>query len=577
MGNIYLEPIRHVYIDDETKEEFKSVTTVISELETEFQSDIIAEAIEKQSPERKKEKYKGLTKQQILDYWEEENRVANEYGTKIHNILETYLKKKKFYFPTDVEEQEIINAYDELNIDLGFKYYCERILFHRKYKIAGMTDHIVDVEPDFFDVNDYKGLAIDTPIFTDSGWKTMGSLCKKDKVYDKDGELCGIKNLSTIKYKKCYKINFNNNESIVSDFEHRWLISFVREKKVKDILMTTEELYHYISKFKLLPKKHSWNIPKIKISEPLKNNQINLPIDPYVLGIWLGDGNSADSKITNMNSKIWDEIEHRGYKLGKDVSGGSSGKAETKTIFELLPKLRGLNLLFNKHLPEIYLLSSYEQRLDLLRGFMDSDGYYNKTRGRFVMSTTKKWQVDATVQLLSSLGIKTTVISAKKYCNNKIFPGYDVCFTTKINPFLCRNTEINFRSLNNRWEYKNIMSVEEVDSVPTRCIEVDSKSNTFLYGYTFSVTHNTNKVINYYSPYGNKLLKPVNFLDDCQYNLYALQLSIYAYFYEVETGKRCRQMRLLYYDRILKKFQIIPVPYMKMEAIAILENYIKNV
>ena len=242
MGNIYLEPIRHVYIDDETKEEFKSVTTVISELETEFQSDIIAEAIEKQSPERKKEKYKGLTKQQILDYWEEENRVANEYGTKIHNILETYLKKKKFYFPTDVEEQEIINAYDELNIDLGFKYYCERILFHRKYKIAGTTDHIVDIEPDFFTVNDYK----------------------------------------------------------------------------------------------------------------------------------------------------------------------------------------------------------------------------------------------------------------------------------------------------------------------------------------------TNRVINYYSPYGNKLLKPVNFLDDCQYNVYALQLSIYAYFYEVETGKRCRQMRLLYYDRILKKFQIIPVPYMKMEAIAILENYIKK-
>jgi len=91
MGKIYLEPIRHVYIDSDTNEEYKSVTTVLSTLEEEFPAKDIAKAIQKQSDDRKKEKYIGLTDNQILNLWEEENKVANEYGTKIHNLL---FKKK---------------------------------------------------------------------------------------------------------------------------------------------------------------------------------------------------------------------------------------------------------------------------------------------------------------------------------------------------------------------------------------------------------------------------------------------------------------------------------------------------
>lgn len=156
MGKIYLEPIRHVYINSETKEEYKSVTTVLSMLEEEFPAKKIARAIQNQSDSKKKEKYIGLNENEILLMWEEENRIANEYGTKIHNLLEDYLKRNKFYFPKNDEEREILNSYDELNIDLGTRYYCEKILFSEKYKIAGMSDHIVDIESDYFIVNDYK-------------------------------------------------------------------------------------------------------------------------------------------------------------------------------------------------------------------------------------------------------------------------------------------------------------------------------------------------------------------------------------------------------------------------------------
>ena len=139
--------------------------------------------------------------------------------------------------------------------------------------------------------------------------------------------------------------------------------------------MTTSEIYEYLNILNKSGKKWSQKLPKIKISKSLNNKKLELPIDPYVLGVWLGDGNSIDSKITNMNSDIWSEIEKRGYTVGQDVSQGGAGKASTRTIFNILKILRNLNLLQNKHIPDIYLQSSYEQRLDLLRGFMDADGY----------------------------------------------------------------------------------------------------------------------------------------------------------------------------------------------------------
>jgi hypothetical protein len=438
--------------------------------------------------------------------------------------------------------------------------YPEKIMFSEEYELAGMSDLIIEhTKTNTFSVGDYKGLPVETPILTDSGWKTMGTISTSDKVYDMDGNLTRILHTSDIKNKKCYEIKFDNGETIVSDFEHRWL-----NKTFKDVVMTTEEVYHYINN---LNRRDFNKIPKIKIAKPLNNQRINLPIDPYVLGVWLGDGSSACSMITNMNENIWKEIKKRGYRVGEDVSQGGAGKASTRNIFGIRNKLKELNLLNNKHIPEIYLLSSYEQRLDLLRGFMDADGYYNKSRKRFVMTTTRKSHVESTIKIVSSLGIKVTVIPCKKKCNGKVFQGYDVCFSTdNLNPFLCRNQSgIEYGKQNNR-DFKNIVSVNEVESTPTRCIEVESKTKTFLYGHTLSVTHNTNKKFNFYSPYGKWLLAPFDYLSECQYSVYTIQLSVYALMHEMETGMKCRDMFVLYWDRETLSFIKVPIMYMKTVA-----------
>jgi hypothetical protein len=355
----------------------------------------------------------------------------------------------------------------------------------------------------------------------------MGTLTKSDKVYDKDGDLVDIMNISQVKSKKCLKIKFDNNEEIISDFEHRWLVHTRYGGIIKEMVMTTQEIKDYND---ALIKRESHKILKIENAKPLNNTFIKLSIDPYVLGMWLGDGHSVDAKITQSNQVVWDEIKKRGYTVGDDLSQGGAGKATTRTVFGLQNELRCLGLLSNKHVPDIYLSSSYEQRLDLLRGLMDSDGTYNKRRKRFVMETTRESQVDYYVEIIASLGIKPTKSSFNKKFNGKVIKCYRVDFTTsEFNPFLCRNQDVTLTPKTNKRLYRNIVSVEEVESVPTKCIEVDSPSSTFLCGKSLLVTHNTNKAKNFeVHSYTTPMLPPFEDQMDTALGHYKIQLPLYG-------------------------------------------------
>ena len=130
-----------------------------------------------------------------------------------------------------------------------------------------------------------------------------------------------------------------------------------------------------------------------------------------------------------------------------------------------------------------------------------------------------------------------------KYCNNKIVKGFDICFTTEINVFLCRNQDISFKT-NNEHKYRRIVKIEKIDSVPTRCIEVNSPTHTFLVGKSFIPTHNTNKEL--FNNFGGKKLKLVgqNLLED-NFNKYQLQLSFYQILLE-EIGYKVKARILVW-------------------------------
>ena len=87
----------------------------------------------------------------------------------------------------------------------------------------------------------------------------------------------------------------------------------------------------------------------------------------------------------------------------------------------------------------------------------------------------------------------------------------------------------------------------------------------------------TNKKINYVSDYGKWLKPPLTYLSDCQYNMYGLQMSIYAYMFQMETGKKVGRLCLIYLNPEKNyEFELIPVPYMGLEAKKVLDFWVKK-
>ena len=495
-------------------------------------------------------KYFRMTPEQILESWKKISDEACEHGTFTHECGESL-----FYYMTGQIDKILPGFKDRLTEDGGFmllypkeeaagkfyedipecivpilaetKVYDEELGYSGTFDILFYYDATLDgknPEKSGLMVMDWKGLDITTPIFTlNKGWQTMGSVEVGDVVYDKMGMPTKILHTSTVHNKKCYKVKFDNNVEIIADYDHRWEITYGGYNKNKVDIMTTEELFNYCNKIK--GHRIQGTIPRVVINKPLISSNNDFEIDPYVFGVWLGDGHSSCGMVTNMYDEIFDEITKRGFTVGNDVSQGGAGKAKTKTIHGLRTLLNKYNLLNNKHLPKEVIVSSFEYKKNVLGGLMDTDGYYHPSRKRFVLSTSRPKQVEFCVHLLSSMGIKSTVIKNHKKINDKKIQCYDVTFTCDFNPFVRRKINVDFPKQNNH-SFSNVKEVTECDTVPTRCIEVDSPTHTFLYGHHFMVTHNTNKDL-YKNFKGKTLLSPFNELLDMPLNLYKLQLSLY--------------------------------------------------
>jgi hypothetical protein len=156
IGPVELEVVEHVYIHRTTQRRYKSVTTVLGMVEPHFDSDGVSEAIVRQSDEKKNPIYLGMNKAQILDYWQELNDKANEYGSHVHDTIEKYLLSHKTWIPEDELEQKVIEGYESLGLNEGIMMWPERIMFAEEYNLAGMSDLIIDLDNNHFSVADWK-------------------------------------------------------------------------------------------------------------------------------------------------------------------------------------------------------------------------------------------------------------------------------------------------------------------------------------------------------------------------------------------------------------------------------------
>ncbi|MFJ7895966.1 PD-(D/E)XK nuclease-like domain-containing protein [Streptomyces anthocyanicus] len=337
-------------------------------------------------------------------------------------------------------------------------------------------------------IPDYKGLAIDTAIPTPTGWTTVRELAVGDQVFDADGKPCTVTGKSDVHMRHCYRMRFDDGSSVVCDDEHLWVTTAGRNSpgsKYTTAVRTTEQIRQTL-------KLYGQNQHRVQVAGALQLPDVELPIHPYVLGCWLGDGTTNGGRITKPDQELFDRIADCGYKIGDPPP--STIKCPTRTIYGLRKQLRAAGLLGRKTIPSAYLRAGFGQRLELLRGLMDTDGSWNSTRHQVVFTSTDKSLAEAVCELACSLGQRAIVHTVTQSGFGLTVEAYRVTFTPTngINPFaLSRKADKVHVPTDKFSKRRVIVAVEAVPTVPTQCIAVDSPSRTYLCTESMIPTHNT--------------------------------------------------------------------------------------
>ena len=337
-----------------------------------------------------------------------------------------------------------------------------------------------------------KALALDTPIPTPTGWTTMEDVKIGDNILSPSGNNVSVTMKTETMYNhNCYKLYFDNGEEIIADADHLWEVDSSYWRTGKKVIKSQEIYDRYKSKAQNKRGKGVQGPLYIEKSKPINFIKNLLDIDPYLLGVWLGDGYSSDGRI------IAHKDDYTFYKKRIDVEyEREDGNCIRFKVKDFISKLKSYNLLKNKHIPQNYLRSSYEDRLELLRGLMDTDGSVTKNTRSFEFYQKNYDLILQVVELLSTLGIKSNIRHRKIKGNYY----HTISFTTEEQVFNLQrklNNVDSQRSTRIQESRHYIHKIEKVDSVPVACIRVDSEDHLFLCGKTFIPTHNSTTVVSY--------------------------------------------------------------------------------
>jgi hypothetical protein len=345
-----------------------------------------------------------------------------------------------------------------------------------------------------------KALAVDTPVPTPDGWRTMGDLRVGDLVFDERGYPCPvIAAMDVLAGRPCRRVVFSDGQAIVADAAHQWVVvdKNARKHGLPPAIRTTDEL---AARLRVSDgTEFNYQVP---LAGPVRYPERRLPIDPYVLGVWLGDGTSTKAELTCADAEILPEIECPGYAVSGQsrprkywIGGAGQTRDEATGRYaangSLASTPKAARVMGNKHVPPEYLQANVEQRLALLQGLMDSDGHVDAF-GRCEFTNTREPLADAVVELAASLGLRpvkdvTRAMLGGRECG----PAFLVKFTPRLPVFRLPRKLERIRAEPGGHQFRAITSIEQVDSVPVRCIQVGAPSGMFLAGRTFIPTHNS--------------------------------------------------------------------------------------
>ncbi|GAA0719707.1 hypothetical protein Drose_06010 [Dactylosporangium roseum] len=402
-----------------------------------------------------------------------------------------------------------------------------------------------------------KALALDTPIPTPDGWTTMGALAVGDRVFDENGNVCNVVAATDIMHDRpCYEVEFSDGTVIVADAEHQWRTTTQRgrwqqgnllrhpnpkrDRTTRRVMLDVEPVTtEQIAATLYAPRGGSQ--PRavnhaVDVCGALDYPKRDLSIQPYTLGAWLGDGNSYGATISNPDPEVLEEIRRDGYivtdhsdGIGHGILTAKFNKGEPRPVghrsFQAL--LKDAGLLLNKHIPEEYLRSSIGQRRALLAGLLDTDGTCAPSGVVSLALCHERLARDA-FDLVLGLGFKATMRTKRvKGRTEATSTCYTIAFTAHEPVFRFprkgdRQRPVPVTSTSRR---RYIVDVRSIESVPVRCIQVDSPRHMYLASRACVPTHNSellnglftiDRWAHYVDDHGQKRGIVANFLIDPQ-------------------------------------------------------------
>ena len=380
---------------------------------------------------------------------------------------------------------------------------------------------------------DGKAQPINTIIPTPNGFKKLGDLNVGDYVFDRNGKPTEVTGIFRRGKLNNYKVELSDGRVTYCNDDHLWTVKYAsidNDTKKRVIKEKTIPLSEIMSKG-ILNKQGRYN-HWIPMNGEVEYPEITLPVDPYILGCFIGDGCLTEKALTlsakdefivekvanildckpfkyhdsnysykfEMKEKLFSEDSHTYYKY-----------IRTKDVFEN----DNFSLIGyksdNKYIPDIYKTASIEQRYQLIQGLFDTDGYIgDNERCHVKYYTISKKLAEDVKEILISLGLSAT-ISEDTRKNRKDYK----CYVIHVNipnykktrlfsiPRKVAIAEKHKNEIKRRdYDYIAITSVEKMDNQEEMlCIKVDNPDHLYLTS-NYIVTHNTYTAINYVTKSG---------------------------------------------------------------------------
>ena len=408
---------------------------------------------------------------------------------------------------SSIGNYEVENLYtDPKEFIKRLKSSAEEMLpFYKSHLMNGITQGIPRGRVTFFCGFGNTGKALETSaqLPTPEGWRQAGDVKVGDKLFDRLGkptEVLGVYPQGKI---DAHRVTLDDGRKFVVSGEH--VMPYITSRGNISSKTLNEMKKDYLREYKIKGKYEKYHAYKLPNNQPVEYTEKELPIDPYALGVLIGDG-ALTVKYLTISSNEFDVVDKASKRLGLKTPEKSiynynwKYKSEDGKLKEIMDNIENLNLNIKsiyRFIPEEYMLGSVEQRMELLKGLMDSDGRTHLSPAKslaFHYSTNSKKLAKDIKMLAHSLGIGATLSEYDRGDKENIEYVVNL-YTQKAIVSSKKHLEKynQAKKFSKKEDYSYIVDIEQISDREMVCFRVDNNESLFLMN-DYVVTHNSSIV-----------------------------------------------------------------------------------